>query len=389
MKKPTRVNHQPVVQLPEGNESLTSPICQSVKFTFESLEASMRPEARQFGFNYTRDANPTTRQLELLVAELQGRDDAIAVSTGMAAIWLTLLGNLSAGDRVVFFLESYRPTRVAIRKFLPRYGIDYSMPSVHDHDAIERELARKETKVLLFESPTNPMLQIADIEKLTRIARANDVVTVLDNTFAGLHNHGQFDVDFFVHSLTKYANGHGDTMGGIIIGSSGGIRSLKPFAVNMGPTLDPAAAFLILRGLKTYYLRYRQHSENAGALARFLQEQQHVSQVYYPGLESDPGHELARNQLDDYGGVLTFELDADGTQTRRFVDALQLFATTASLGSTESLVSPVRLFLGSDLSEEELAQSMITDSTVRLAVGIEHIDDLVSDIEQALARTFA
>jgi len=388
MKKPTRVNHQPVVQLPEGNESLTSPIYQSVKFSFESLEASMSPQARQFGFNYTRDANPTTRQLELLGAELQGRDDAIAVSTGMAAIWLTLLGNLSAGDRVVFFLESYRPTRVAIRKFLPRYGIEYSMLSVHDHDAIERELARKETRLLLFESPTNPMLQIADIEKLTRIARSNDVVTVLDNTFAGLHNHGQFDVDFFVHSLTKYANGHGDTMGGIVIGSASGIRLLKPFAVNMGPTLDPAAAFLILRGLKTYYLRYRQHSENAGALARFLQEQQHVAQVYYPGLESDACYELARKQLEDYGGVLTFELDADGTRTRRFIDALRLFATTASLGSTESLVSPVRLFLGSDLSEEELARSMITDSTVRLAVGIEHIDDLVADIEQALAEAF-
>jgi cystathionine beta-lyase/cystathionine gamma-synthase len=239
----------------------------------------------------------------------------------------------------------------------------------------------------LFESPTNPMLQIADIEKLTRIARSNDVVTVLDNTFAGLHNHSQFEVDFFVHSLTKYANGHGDTMGGIVVGSTSGIRALKPFAVNMGPTLDPTAAFLILRGLKTYYLRYRQHSENADILARFLLDQRRISQVYYPGLESDPGHELARKQLEDYGGVLTFELDADASATQRFIDALQLFATTASLGSTESLVSPVRLFLGSDLSDEELARSMITDSTIRLAVGIEHVDDLISDIEQALART--
>jgi cystathionine beta-lyase/cystathionine gamma-synthase len=388
MKKSTRVTHQPDVRLPEGNESLTSPIYQSVKFTFESLEASLTAEARANGFNYTRDANPTTRQLELLAAELQGRDDAVAVSTGMAAVWLAMLGNLRAGDRVVFFLESYRPTRVAIRKFLPRLAIEHSMLSVHDHEAIERELAREQTKLLLFESPTNPMLQVADIEKLARMARANDVVTVLDNTFAGLHNHGQFDIDYFVHSLTKYANGHGDTMGGIVIGSKSRIRALKPFAVNMGPTLDPAAAFLILRGLKTYYLRYRQHTQNASALARFLQEHPRVSRVYYPGLEGDAGHALARRQQEDYGGVLTFELDAPGGEMRRFVDALELFATTASLGSTESLVSPVRLFLGADLSDEELERSMITDSTVRLAVGVEHIDDLIADLEQAFAVAF-
>jgi cystathionine beta-lyase/cystathionine gamma-synthase len=306
----------------------------------------------------------------------------------MAAIWLTLLGNLRAGDRVVFFLESYRPTRIAIRKFLPRLGIEHSMISVHDHDAIERELAREQTKLLLFESPTNPMLQIADIEKITQVARAHDVTTVLDNTFAGLHNHGQFDVDYFVHSLTKYANGHGDTMGGIVIGSQRGIRALKPFAVNMGPTLDPAAAFLILRGLKTYYLRYRQHSENALAIANHLHDHRRVLRVYYPGREDDPGHALAGRQMEDYGGVLSFELDADHSQATRFIDALALFATTASLGSTESLVSPVRLFLGADLSAAELEQSMITDSTVRLAVGVEHVDDLIADLDQAFVAAF-
>lgn len=383
MKKSTRVNHQPEVRLPDGNKSVTSPIYQSVKFTYATLEASMSREAREAGFNYTRDANPTTRQLELLAAELQGRDDAVAVATGMAAIWLTMLGCLTTGDRVVFFLESYRPTRIAIRKFLPRLGIEHSMISVHDHDAIERELAREDTKLLIFESPTNPMLQIADIEKILGIARNHDVSTALDNTFAGLHNHGRFNVDYFIHSLTKYANGHGDTMGGIVIGSKEKVQALKPFAVNMGPTLDPSAAFLILRGLRTYYLRYRQHTENATAIAKYLEAHPRVSRVYYPGLESDAGSVLARSQMDDMGGVLSFELDADKSQTEAFIDALSLFATTASLGSTESLVSPVRLFLGSDLSADELQRSMITDSTVRLAVGIEHVDDLIADLDQA------
>ena len=383
MKKSTRVNHQPDVRLPPGNVALTSPIYQSVKFAFDSLEASLNREARELGYNYTRDANPTTRQLELLCAELQGRDDAIAVSTGMAAIWLTLLGNLRAGDRIVFFLESYRPTRVAIRKFLPRLAVDHAMISVHDLAALERELAHENTRLLLFESPTNPMLQVADVEKICRLARARSVATVLDNTFAGLHNHGGYDVDFYVHSLTKYANGHGDTMGGVVIAAKETLRALKPFAVNMGPTLDPSAAFQILRGMKTYYLRYARHTENALAIAAWLDAHPRVQRVYYPGLENDPGFDLARTQMDDTGGVLSFELEADQAATWQFIDSLQLFATTASLGSTESLVAPVRLFLGSDLSAAELERSMITESTVRLAVGVEHVDDLIADLDQA------
>ena len=385
MKKPTRVNHQPRVQLPEGNESLTSPIYQSVKFTFESLEATLSQEARESGFNYTRDANPTTRQLELLAAEMQDRDAAIAVATGMAAVWLTMLGNLKTGDRIVFFLESYRPSRIAIRRFLPRMGIEHTMVSIHDHDAIERELSRDDTQLLFFESPSNPMLPVADSEKSTTLARSYDVVTALDNTFAGLHNHGRFDIDYYIHSLTKYANGHGDTMGGLVIGAKERIKALKPLAVNMGPTLDPGAAFLILRGLKTYYLRYRQHTENAQAIAKWLEGHDRVSRVYYPGLHSDPGYKLANAQMEDMGGVLSFELDADKAGAQAFIDALSLFATTASLGSTESLVSPVRLFLASDLSAEELEASMITDSTIRLAVGVEHPDDLIADLEQAFA----
>jgi len=383
MKKPTRVNHQPEVRLPDGNVSVTNPIYQSVKFTFDSLAAAMSREARESGFNYTRDANPTTRQLEMLAAEIQDAEAAIAVATGMAAIWLTLLGNLRAGDRVVCFLESYRPSRIAIRKFLPRYGIEHSMISVHDHAAIERELAREDSRLLLFESPTNPMLQVADIAKVTDIARRHNVLTVLDNTFAGLHNHGRFEIDYYIHSLTKYANGHGDTMGGIVIGSNERIQAIKPLATNLGPTLDPGAAFLILRGMKTYYLRYRQHTENAMSVAKYLQAHSRVSRVYYPGLETDPGFALAQSQMDDAGGVLAFELDGDKAQAEKFIDTLELFATTASLGSTESLVSPVRLFLGSDLSSDELQRSMITDSTIRLAVGVEHVDDLIADLEQA------
>jgi len=389
MKKETRVTHPPEVKLLEGNEPVVSPVHRSVKFTYPTIAASLTAEAKEHGFDYTRDSNPTTRELELLAAELQDRDDAIAVASGMAAIWLSLLGNLESGDRVVIFVESYRPNRVATRRFLPKLGIEFTMLSVHDHAAIERTFAQDDTKLVLFEAPTNPMLQVPDLEAIVALAKRHDVVTVLDNTFAGLHNHGRYDIDYFVHSMTKYANGHGDAMGGIVIGTKQRIKAIKPLAVNMGATLDPGVAFLMLRGLKTYYLRYERHSANALAIAEFLQQRPEVEQVFYPGLPSDPGHALARKQMSDFGGVLSFDLRADKERTWAFIDALELFTTTASLGSTDSLVAPVQLYLGNDLTAEEQARAHIKDSTVRFAVGIEHVDDLIADITQALRKTFA
>jgi cystathionine beta-lyase/cystathionine gamma-synthase len=306
----------------------------------------------------------------------------------MAAIWLSLLGNLETGDRVVTFVESYRPNRVAVRRFLPKLGIEFTMLGLHDLSGIERAFAQDGTKLVLFEAPTNPMLQVPDLAAITALAKRHDVITVLDNTFAGLHNHGRYEIDYFVHSLTKYANGHGDVMGGIVIGERKRIRSIKPLAVSMGAVLDPGVASLIARGLKTYYLRYERHCANALAIAQFLTQRKEVTRVFYPGLPSDSGHELARKQMADFGGVLAFDLDADQERTWAFIDALELFTTTASLGSTESLVCPVKLYLGSDLSAEDQARAQIRDCTVRFAVGIEHVDDLIADIEQALAKTF-
>jgi cystathionine beta-lyase/cystathionine gamma-synthase len=387
MKKQTRVTHPKEVELLPGNDAVVPPVHRSVKFTYPTIADSLTAEAKEHGFDYTPDSNPTTRELELTAAELQDRDDAIATSTGMAAVWLSLLGNLSAGDRVVIFVESYRPNRVAVRRFLPKLGLKFTMLSVHDLPAIERAFAEDDTKLVLFEAPTNPMLQVPDLEAIVALAQRHDVVTVLDNTFAGLHNHGRYAIDYFVHSLTKYANGHGDAMGGIVIGDRKRIRSIKPLAVNMGSVLDPGVAFLIARGLKTYYVRYERHSANALAIAEFLGKRKEVTKVFYPGLPSDPGHALARKQMTDFGGVVSFDLAADKARTWAFVDALELFTTTASLGSTESLVAPVQLYLGTDLSAEEQARAQIKECTVRLAVGIEHVDDLVADIEQALRKT--
>jgi cystathionine beta-lyase/cystathionine gamma-synthase len=388
MNKESRVIHQPSVALPEGNTPLVGPIYRSVKFEFPTIEAAMTPEARRDGFDYARDANPTTRQLELLCAELQGRDDAICVATGMAAAWLALLGNLKAGDRVVFFIECYRPVRSMLRERLPNFGIEYTMVSVHDHAAIAAALAAEDTKLLAFEAPTNPMLQVPDIEAIVGLAKANGVTTVLDNTFGGLHNHGQFDIDILFHSLTKYASGHGDVMGGVVIANRRQIAALKPWAVNMGATLDAGVAYLILRGLRTYYLRFTRHSESALTIAKFLRSHPKVRRVFYPGLDDDPGHALATRQMDGCGGVLSFDIDCSREQCWAFINALQMFATVSSIGSTESLVAPVRLYFGRDLSDAEAASAGITDGTVRLSVGLEHPDDLIADLEQAFGKVF-
>ena len=388
MKKETRLAHQPRAKLPRGNESLVDPVYRSVKFTFEDIASSLTTEARDEGFEYTRDANPTTRQLERLVAELQGRDDAVCVSTGMASAWLAVLGNLGAGDRIVCFLESYRPIRVMVRQRLTRLGIDHTLLSVHDLQGMEEVFAADDTKCLIFEAPTNPMVQVPDIGAITALAREHGVVTVLDNTFGGLHNHGQFAIDYYIHSLTKYASGHGDMMGGAVIADRERLRDLKPLATNMGATLDPGAAFLILRGLRTYALRYSRHSESALTLAEFLNGHFRVERVCYPGLADDPGHELASKQMDGYGGVLSFDLSGDGEQAWKFIDALQLFATVASIGSTESLVAPAKLYFAGDLSEEECTRAGIGDNTVRLAVGLEDPGDLIADLEQAFSAAF-
>ena len=218
MKKNTKLIHQKRIELLNENKSLISPIYQSVKFSFPSIEEGLKAEDTYGNqFEYSRVSNPTVRELELMLADLQDKEDSICVSSGMASIWLSMLGNLKSGDCVLYFLESYQPTRVMLKKFLRNFGIESIALSIRDFDSIKNTLSRKEVKMLIFESPTNPMLQIPDIEKLVFLAKENSVITIMDNTWAGLHNHGQFGIDYFIHSLTKYASGHGDVMGGAVI----------------------------------------------------------------------------------------------------------------------------------------------------------------------------
>jgi cystathionine beta-lyase/cystathionine gamma-synthase len=288
------------------------------------------------------------------------------------------------GDHVLMFAEMYQPTRYMIRRVLSRYGIDHTMLSITDVDGIERTLATRPTRLIMFESPTNPVLKIADLERMTAAARAHGALTLLDNTFAGFHNHGQFDIDIYAHSLTKYAAGHGDVMGGAVIARRELIEAMRTDFLILGATLDPHTAFLIQRGLKTYPLRYERQCSNALQIAKFLEVQPQVARVRYPGLASHPQHALAGRQMHEYGAMVTIELRADG-MADRFSEALKLFAISASLGSTESLVYPGRLINPRDFTAPERQWSEISERTARLSIGIEDAGDLIADLEQALA----
>jgi cystathionine beta-lyase/cystathionine gamma-synthase len=386
MKKETRVNHPPDVRLGPDNHPVVAPIYQTVKFEFDTLDETLKNlRGERPGFFYTRASNPTTRQLELTLAELQGREECVTVATGVAAISQTLIALTKAGDHVICFVETYNPTRYVIRRLLGRFGVTNTMLSIEDMAGLERALAAQRTKLVFFESPTNPVTKVADIAAITRLAKAHGALVVMDNTFAGFHQHGELDIDIFIHSLTKYASGTGDVMGGAVISRADIIRQLRVDFGALGGTLDPHAAFLIQRGLKTYFIRYQAQCASAMRVAELLAQSSAVSRVHYPGLPSHPQHALAKAQMREFGSIVTFELKGGFEAGARFVEALQLFALTASLGSTESLVMAPQMMRGRDLNPEQVRMSNITEGTVRLSIGLEDTEDLLDDLTQALA----
>ena len=385
MKKPTRVNHPPEVEVPRDNRPIVAPIYQSVKFEFANVEETLRGfRGERAGFFYTRVSNPTTRQLELLLAELQGREDCLVTASGVNAIAQTLIALTKRGDHIVCFIETYKPTLYLIRRLLGRFGVAHTLLSIEDLKGVERALASQPTRMVLFESPTNPVTKIADIPALTRLARAHGALTVMDNTFAGFHQHGEYDVDVFLHSLTKYASGAGDVMGGAVIASGELIRGMRADFGALGAVLDPHAAFLILRGLKTYFVRYREQSASAMRVAQLLASHPAVAKVHYPGLPEHPQYELAKAQMREFGTIVSFDLRSGAEAGRRFAEGLKLFALTASLGATESLIVAPQMLRGRDLTPEQLRLSGITEGTVRLSIGLEDPDDLLEDVQQAL-----
>jgi cystathionine beta-lyase/cystathionine gamma-synthase len=385
MKKPTLVNHPPKVEMPPDNHPVGAPIYQNVKFEFDDVEQTMRfLRGERPGFFYQRNSNPTTRQLELTLAALQGRDDCLTTSTGVGAVAQTLLALTKQGDHVLCFIETYNPTRYIIRRLLSRFGVAHRMLSIEDLSGIERALAAQPTRLVFFESPTNPVTKIADIAAITHLAQVHGALSVLDNTFAGFHQHGEYDVDVFVHSLTKYASGTGDVMGGAVIARAELIRLLRTDFGALGGALDPHSAFLIQRGLKTYFVRYAAQCSSAMRIARLLASHPLVARVHYPGLPEHPQHALAARQMREFGSIVSFDLKGGLAAGGHFAESLELFALSASLGSTESLVVAPQMMIGRDLTTEQLRISAVTEGTVRLSIGLEDEEDLAADLLQAL-----
>jgi cystathionine beta-lyase/cystathionine gamma-synthase len=389
MKNRTRVNHPVEVPLAPGNRPLVAPIHRSVKFEFDDHAATEAAwSGREAGYHYSRVANPTVAALEATLATLQAREDCVAVASGLAAVAATLIALLSSGDHLLCFAETYGPTRGLIGRTLSRFGVRHTMLSIDDHDGIERVLASTPTRLVWFESPTNPVLKIADIPFITAAARRHGALTAIDNTFAGLEAHGEFDIDLYVHSLTKYASGHGDVMGGAVIGNAALVSRVRTQAIALGPTLDPSAAYLIQRGLKTYHVRRAAQCESAQRIAEWLAADPRVARVRYPGLAGDPGHARARVQMPDFGTVLAVDLSGGEGESRRFADALKLFAITASLGSAESLIVPPTLQQPRDLQGALREAAAVTATTARVSIGLEDQDDLIADLAAALDAAF-
>jgi cystathionine beta-lyase/cystathionine gamma-synthase len=390
MKNTTLVNHPPAVAVPEDNRPLVAPIFQSVKFSFDDTNETLRYQrGERAGFFYSRTSNPTLTQLQRLLSRLQGRDDCLLTGSGVATIAASLLALCKTGDHVLLFVESYGPTRYIVQHLLAKFGVTHTMLSIEDLAGIEKLLKEKPTRLVIFESPTNPVTKIADIEHLTSNARGAGCLTVLDNTFAGFHNHGDYDIDVYLHSLTKYASGHGDVMGGAIIARHELIAAMRKDIGPMGPALDPHAAFLIQRGMRTYFLRYERQCANALVVSEFLQRHARVKRVHYPGLASHPQHALARRQMKDFGTVVSIELDGGYQEGGRFAESLELFSIAASVGSTESLVMPPQLLHGGEYTAEQRAKSLVGKGTVRLSIGLEDETDLTDDLAQALDQAFS
>lgn len=375
----TRLNHPERVSPTGSNKPLLAPIYQSVKFVV-SQEMTYGNQ-----YIYSRISNPTIRQLELALAELLNKEDSIAFSSGIAGISGPLLGLLKSGDHMISFRELYKPARIFIRDMLPKFGIETTLVKLTNLDELEAAVIPGKTKLLHFESPTNPNLDIADIERIIQIARKHKLIITMDGTFAGLHQHTNYDIDLLIHSLTKFGNGHGDVLAGCVAGKKSHIQLIRQMTIMLGATLDPHAANLVERGLKTYMLRYERHAKNAEKVAEFLSTHPKIKKVYYPGLKDHRGHELAKKQMTDMGAVVSFVLDPSANMNAdQFAHKLRLIQFAVSLGATESIICPTYLFFGDDLSAADKLDMGISTESLRLSVGLEDAEDLIEDLKQAL-----
>ncbi|MEM0357188.1 MAG: aminotransferase class I/II-fold pyridoxal phosphate-dependent enzyme [Candidatus Bathyarchaeia archaeon] len=373
---------------PDSVGAVSTPIYETSVFAFTSTKRLIDVISEKAeGYLYTRFDNPTVRAVEQKMAVLENAEDAAAFSSGMAAITTTILTLVSSGDHIVASMDLYGGTLTFFREVLPKFGVEVSLVDASNHIEVENAIKRN-TRIIYVETPTNPTLKIVDLHRLAVAAKKKGITTIVDSTLASPYNLQplKFGIDVVVHSATKYLGGHNDVTAGIVCGSREFIQKLKKTRKIFGGTLDPVAAWLLLRGLKTLALRMEKHNQNGMQVAQFLANHPKIAKVYYPGLPSHPQHELAKKQMRGYGGVVSFEIKGDFEKTVRFVENLKLCLLAASLGGTETLATQPATSSHYFITPEQRQKLGITDQLVRLALGIEDAEDIIADLKQALEK---
>jgi len=376
------------MDLHKKNGPVSTPIYQTS--TFEATDLDEQVRATYTDRFYTRYGNPTHTVAEKAIADLESADAALLFSSGMSAITTTILSLLKSGDHIIAQRDIYGGATKFLTQWLPKFGVAVTLVDTTDYKQHEAAL-RPSTKLLYLESPTNPTLRVVDLKRVAALAQRHGVVTLVDSTFSTPINcrPAERGIDLIMHSGTKYFGGHADIICGIIAGRRDLVQAIHATRTTLGCNMDPHAAWLLLRGIKTLAVRVHRQNENALRVAQFLKAHSRVRSVNYPFLEEHPQRALAMEQMHGGGGVLSFEIDGTGEDACRFAEALELFTLAPSLGGVESLVTIPVITSHAMIRSEEREKMGVTKQLIRLSVGIEHIDDLLADLERAFTTVDA
>jgi cystathionine beta-lyase/cystathionine gamma-synthase len=374
--------------LDKKNGPLATPIYQTS--TFEVTDNDQQLRATHTDMFYTRYGNPTNTVVESTIAELEGADAALLFASGMGAITTSILALLKGGDHVVAQRDIYGGATKFFSQWLPKLGIETTFVDTTEYDQHARAI-RLNTKLLYLESPTNPLIRVVDLHQAAALAKKHNLISMIDSTFATPINQRpvEFGIDLVMHSGTKYFSGHSDLICGIMAGRKDLIEKIHETRTTLGGVMDPHAAWLLLRGIKTLAVRVQRQNENALRIAQFLAQHSNVRHVYYPFLEGHPQRAVAIEQMQGGGGMVSFEVDGSGEDARRLSESLHLFTLAPSLGGVDSLVCIPVLTSHAMISAEQRQKMGVTEQLIRLSVGIESADDLIADLEQAFAAVSA
>lgn len=355
--------------------AIVTPICQTSTFVFEDV-------GKTKGYDYSRTSNPTRKVLEDALARLEGGNLGFAFSSGMAAE-TTIVHLLKAGDHVIACDDLYGGTYRLFSNIMTKFGLEFTFLRLSDRAGIENAI-KPNTRMIWIETPSNPLLNITDLEMVVGVAKEHNLLTVADNTFSTPYflRPIEYGIDLVVHSTTKYLNGHCDIIGGAVITTTGDLAEEIQFLLNaMGTCASPFDCWLVLRGIKTLPVRMKRHEKNATAIAEYLNEHPKVGEVFYPGLLSHPGHGIAKRQMHGFGGVVSFKINGDVTS---FLRELEIFSLAESLGGADSLVEHPATMSHASMPEDVRISAGITDNLIRLSVGLEDVDDLIEDLDRGL-----